>query len=246
MEKSKIKVKMSDDERYKILKEKAINVVECNKEVLSKMNVDLDILKTRYRKEANRILKPLAKKLGVIKKGYKNYTADIEFNYSNNNLDESINKQGLIYGNDVFVSFAKMLTCFEDIIKNAELIEIHKDRYVNTPRENTNLKKIYVLISAFKDNEEIIPVKLEIKELQGIDNVLYVTITLQKINETEVFGQSVPLNGGENSPRSVVKVSLAQLFLKIKDNSIKKYIPKQFYYNDSYSIIKSITVEYAA
>ena len=76
------------------------------------------------------------------------------------------NKQGLIYGNDVFVSFAKMLTCFEDIIKNAELIEIHKDRYVNTPRENTNLKKIYVLISAFKDNEEIIPVKLEIKELQ--------------------------------------------------------------------------------
>ena len=72
------------------------------------------------------------------------------------------------------------------------------------------------------------------------------TITLQKINETEVFGQSVPLNGGENSPRSVVKVSLAQLFLKIKDNSIKKYIPKQFYYNDSYSIIKNITVEYVA
>lgn len=81
-----------------------------------------------------------------------------------------------------------MLTCFEDIIKNAELIEIHKDRYVNIPRENTNLKKIYVLISAFKDNEEIIPVKLEIKELQGIDNVLYVTITLQKINETEALG----------------------------------------------------------
>lgn len=63
VEKSKIKVKMSDAERYNILKEKAINVVECNKEALSKMNVDLDILKTRYRKEANRILKPLAKNL---------------------------------------------------------------------------------------------------------------------------------------------------------------------------------------
>lgn len=72
-----------------------------------------------------------------------------------------------------------------------------------------------------------------------------------KTNKTEVFGQSVPLDGGENSPLSVVEISLVQLFTKINDNSIKKYIPEQFYYNDYElndicSVIKNIVVEYAA
>lgn len=228
-----IKPGMSEEERYNELKNKTINIVPYNEDLLAKNNADLDALETRYRKAANEILKPLAKKLGVIKKGYKNPSMEIEFNYSNNNLDESTKKQTGIKGDDIFVNFAKMLSCLEDVVNNAELIEVHNDKYVGTPRENTNLKNTYVLVSAYKDNEYIVPVKLVVKELLGIDNVMYVTMAMQKIKEVEVLGQSMPsTKDGENSPRSTFNYSLALLLKEIKNNpdaeTLGQYIPNQF------------------
>ena len=221
---------MTESERYEDLKGKKIKVVEYNPERLVKNEADLDALETRYRKDANKLLKPLASKLGIIKKGYTNPSIDLEFNYSNHNFDESTKKQTEVKGNDIFVNFAKMMSCFEDVVNNAELIEVHKDKYVGTRRENTNLKNVYVLVSAFKDQESIIPVKLEVKELEGIDNVLYVSMTLQKINEAEVMGQFMPSKTGGSNPRSAfLDISLAEFLPEINDETMTKYIPKQFF-----------------
>lgn len=230
---------MTESERYEDLKDKKIKVAEYNPERLAKNEADLDALETRYRKDANKLLKPLASKLGIIKKGYTNPSIDLDFNYSNHNLDESTKKQTEVKGNDIFVNFAKMMSCFEDVVNNAELIEVHKDKYVGTRRENTNLKNVYVLVSAFKDQENIIPVKLEVKELEGIDNVLYVSMTLQKINEAEVMGQFMPSKTGGSNPRSAfLDISLAEFLPEINDETMTKYIPKQFFDSDIQGIKK--------
>lgn len=230
---------MTESERYEDLKDKKIKVVEYNPERLAKNEADLDALETRYRKDANKLLKPLASKLGIIKKGYTNPSIDLDFNYSNHNFDESTKKQTEVKGNDIFVNFAKMMSCFEDVVNNAELIEVHKDKYVGTRRENTNLKNVYVLVSAFKDQGNIIPVKLEVKELEGIDNVLYVSMTLQKINEAEVMGQFMPSKTGGSNPRSAfLDISLAEFLPEINDETMTKYIPKQFFDSDVQGIKK--------
>lgn len=86
-----IKPGMKDSERYSILKTKRIKVVKYNEKLLVNNIADLRMLEGRYRKEANKILKPLARKLGLIKR-YNKKEIELGFNYSNNNLDESTKK----------------------------------------------------------------------------------------------------------------------------------------------------------
>lgn len=233
---SSINADMSSRDRYEVLKTKRINVAESSTDALANKGVGetakdiLDTLKTRDRKHANKVIKPLATALGVIKNGYYNDSLNLKFNYSKNNLNESTVKQLGIEGDDIFVNFAKMLSCFDSVVENAELVEVHKDKYVGTRRENTNLENMYVLVSAFRDGTDIVPVKLEIKELNGIDNVLYVTVAAQKIKEAEIVGQFMPAVPGGSSPHSTSStVSLAKLLPKIKDETLKKYIPHEFY-----------------
>ena len=220
-----IKPGMKDSERYRILKTERIKVVKNNEKLLVNNMTDLRKLEGRYRKEANKILKPLARKLGLIKK-YNKKEIELEFNYSNNNLDESTKKQTGVVGDDIFVNFAKMLSCFEELINNAMLIEIHRDDegHIEAPE----FIAAYVLIAAFSDGEFIVPVKFLVKEFDRMDNVLYVTITLQKINGAEVLGQRTAINE-HNSPRSAVYISLSDLLPKINNETMKKYLPGQFF-----------------
>lgn len=217
---------MNDQQRYELLKAKRIKVVPYNADKLVKTKEDLDALETRYRKEANKVLKPLAKKLGIIKTGYYNASIDLEFNYSNHNLDESTKKQTQIVGDEIFLNFAKMLSCFEEVINNAELIEIHRDDEGHN--EAPNFLRAHVLVSAVKDGGKIIPVKLLVKEFDRMDNILYVTVTLQKINEAEVLGRRT-LSEDARSRSTSVKISIADLLSNINDESLKKYIPEQFF-----------------
>lgn len=225
-----IKEEMTDEERYHELKNKSLKVAEYDPDRLAENEADLTALETRYRKDALKILKPLAQRLGIVQKGYYNQSIDLEFNYSNNGLDESTKKQTAAMGKDIFVNFAKMMSCFEEIVKNAELIEIHGDRYVGTARENTNLENIYVLVSAFGNGKYVIPVKLVVKQLDGIDNVLYVAMTLEQIKKAEVLGQFTPSETTQSSPRSTFyEISLAEFLKRINNEALKKYIPPQFY-----------------
>ncbi len=62
---------------------------------------------------------------------------------------------------------------------------------------------------------------------------VYITIELLKINEAEVLGQRTAINE-HNSPRSAVYISLSDLLPKINDETMKKYLPRQFF--EMYSI----------
>lgn len=88
---------------------------------------------------------------------------------------------------------------------------------------------VYVLIGAFNDGKCIVPVKLEIKEFNDKENVLYVAVALEKVKATEVSGQGNTNNGVTQNSRSVANISLAQLFRRINpnDKEFAKYIPDE-------------------
>ena len=50
-------------------------------------------------------------------------------------------------------------------------------------KADPSLKNVYVLASAFVDGENIIPVKLEVKEFSDKENTLYVAIALESIKK---------------------------------------------------------------
>ena len=207
-----------------MLKAKRIKVVPYNADRLAEGKTDLESLKNSSIKQAKPKLKELAKRLGLLGR-YSNDSIKIEFNYGSNNISESINKQNMIKTSDRFVGFAKMLSCFEDVIENAQLIEVHRDDEGHN--EAPNFLNAYVLVSAFRDGEEILPVKLLVKEYDRMENILYVAITLQKINEAKHYGQRTPKE--HISPGSTsVEISIADLLSNINDESLKKYIPEQF------------------
>lgn len=91
----------------------------------------------------------------------------------------------------------------------------------------------YDLIGAFNDGKYIVPVKLEIKEFNDKENVLYVAVALEKVKATEVSGQGNTNNGVTQNSRSVANISLAQLFRRINpnDKEFAKYIPDEFLVN---------------
>ena len=98
-------------------------------------------------------------------------------------------------------------------------------KYAGTIREDKTLLQTDVLLSAFADENGIVPVRLTVKEYKDKENSLYALITLEKI-ETEIFER------GESSmttPTSypVSEMSIPDIVSKIKptDGNILKYLP---------------------
>ena len=193
---------------------------------------DVASLENSVKRNAFKILRELGTKFNV----YKNYTnenIELDFDYSKSGLKESIDKQGNITTN--YTDFAKMLTVFDDVIRNAVPIEVHTDKYVGTKRENPDLKYDYVLLSAFTDDNYIVPVELHIKEYKDsyrINNKLYVSITLGKIkNEDNIITGSLLKNNNEvaNSVPLSSEVSIPQLVSKVNEKlgNFYKYLPDE-------------------
>ena len=222
----KITADMSEIERAEILKNTKLKVVEyIGNEELNGKNVLL--LKSSYNSKAYEILKSLGEKFGVFK-GYSNENIELEFNYSRGSLNESVHKQGDISTD--FYDFARMLYVFDDVINNAVPIEVHTDKYKGTKREDRNLKYDYVLLSAFSDENYIVPVELHIKEYntQKVANKLYVSITLGKIKIEDNVKVQTAEKVQRNNTQLSSTISLPQLMSKINSEygNFYKYIPK--------------------
>ena len=72
------------------------------------------------------------------------------------------------------------------------------------------------MVSAYRDTDSsIVPVELLIKEYRNIKNKLYVSVTMNKIEETSLEAQP-ELPKGENSynPKLVLTITLPELFSK--------------------------------
>ena len=224
---------MSDAERYAVLKDKKISLnAKVNTEALrdaeSKIGQSTDVADMISLTERKKLFRRLGEEFGVFK-GYENADVNLIFEFSKNNMRESTNKQRKNYAD-----FAKMFSCFDDVIDNAIGIEIH-NRNADGYKVDPTLKNTYVLVSAFEDGDNIVPVKLEIKEFSDKKNALYVAIVLESIKKDEVIKQGNTENGVTQSSRSST-ISLADLFEKINpaDESFLKYVPRQFLESKSY------------
>ncbi len=217
--------KMTEEERYTELKSKQIEItVDTDTLNHSEEISSLDNLEKKIKSQAEKIIYPLAEKLGITTKELTHDNIDVEFIFSKTNgLKESLSKQ-LRYGGN-YTDFAKALVNLEKILDNAVLIEVHGDKYKGTSRENENLEAVYVLLGAFKDESHIIPVQMEIKKSSDVGGRLYMTVALTKI-EADVLG-STPENIQTRSLISASTYSLSDIVQKInpKDAHFLKYIP---------------------
>lgn len=218
---------MTDAERYEILKNRSISVTAKTRtdklrsieQRIGQRAEDAILLTETDRKK---LFAKIGEEFGVFK-GYSNANVKLTFIFSRGNLKESVGKQRKNYSD-----FAKMLSCFDEIIDSAIGIEVH-NRNDEGYKYDPTLKNVYVLVSAFEDGSNIVPVKLEIKEFVDKDNTLYVAIALESIKKDEVVKQGNTKNGVTQNSRSSI-INIADLFSKINptDISFLKYIPTQF------------------
>ena len=222
-----IEMGMTDAQRYEILKNRSI-IVTAKTQAEKLHSIETKIGQkaedAAVLTETNR--KKLFVKIGEefsVFKGYSSADIKLTFTFSKNNLRESVSKQRKNYSD-----FAKMLSCFDDIIDSAIGIEVH-NRNADGYKPDPTLKNVYVLVSAFEDGNQIVPVKLEIKEFADKDNTLYVAIALESIKKDEVVKQGNTTSGVTQDSRSST-VNLTDLFSKINpsDTSFLKYVPQQF------------------
>ena len=91
--------------------------------------------------------------------------------------------------------------------------------------EQKTLLQTDVLLSAFADENGIVPVRLTVKPFMDKENYLYALITLEKI-ETEVSGRGESLSTTPE-PYPVSEMSITDIVSKIKptDGNILKYLP---------------------
>ncbi len=223
-----IREDMTEQERYDDLKEKKITVITDSRSAEYSDEISsLEALHSKAKSKAEKIIKPLTKKLGIINKPLSTTDVDIEFLFtSSGGLAESLHKQ-LRYGGS-YVDFAKTLINLDRVLETAVLIEVHGDKYAETIRADENLEAVYVLLGAFGDGNNIIPVQAEIKKSSDVGGRLYMTVAMTKI-EADVVG-SAP--GKIQTPSLVPasEYSLAEVFRKInpQEGHFLKYVPDGF------------------
>lgn len=209
---------MSEQERYEELKDKYIVV---SKPDMSKVSdIDIEAYKNFSTKEAKKPIKRIAEMLGIHNVNYKNSNIEFDFGFSKKNLDVSLHHQGEYGGN--YADYAEMLTCLDKLVENLELIEVHKNY-----KGNENLKKTYVLISAFSDKSNVAPVQLEVKNFENQPNGLYLNVVLSKIKKSAVVKGKHNGNTDISNPLvAVSSISLSQLFVNVNpsDKRFLKYV----------------------
>lgn len=187
-----ITTESTDEQRYEILKNKDISAPEVDYDLLD--DVEMESLNGAQKSAAKKTLKKIAKRLGINGIDLKNSKITFPFRFSNTNVGVSAQHQ-TEYGGS-YQDFAKVLTCLSDLVDSAELIETHTEKKTGTTKANPDLKQTYVLLGAVKDGEMIIPVQMEVKEFFKNDTGLYMTVTLSKINGSEVISDPTPGEAG--------------------------------------------------
>ena len=245
---------MTEDERYRELRGKTVAVTPEAKytdEQLASIHT-LEQLNAKAKSKAEKVIRPLAESLGILNRSMKTPDVEIEFTFSKNKgLRESMSKQ-LRYGG-TYADFAKALVNLDGILENAVLIEQHKDKYAGTTRANNQLKSVSVLVGVFRDGDSLIPTQIEIKDTSNAGGILYMTVTMTKIEagvmagasaqrrtppyvvpaseiETGVLGSGAQKNWRGRSLIPISSYNLAEIFTNVNpaDGHFLKYVPDVF------------------
>lgn len=236
---------MPEQERYEALKDKkVVAVTDTDSANYPQEMNSLAALKAKAKSQAEKIIKPLAKKLGILNRNMKTPDLEVEFQFSGGGLNESMAKQ-LHYGGS-YADFGRAMVNLDKVLKNAVLVEQHGDKYKGTIRENRNLENVSVLFGAFRDGDSIIPMQMEIKKASDTGSRLYMTVTMTKI-EADVKGKTVD-PGQAPSLLSASEYNIADIFREInpQDAHFLKYVPDSFLTDEQASAKQRALAEDAA
>ena len=122
-----------------------------------------------------------------------------------------------------------MMSVFDDIVRSAIGIEAHRNRY---EVKGEQVEATYVFSSAFRTEETVVPVLLEVREFKDdTKSTLRVAVTLHEIEKSRIVGHNTELIS-ENSPYPLpaFNINIAKLFEDVNsaDGRILKYIPDGF------------------
>ncbi len=258
---------MTEDERYRELRGKTVAVTPEAKytdEQLASIHT-LEQLNAKAKSKAEKVIRPLAESLGILNRSMKTPDVEIDFTFSKNKgLRESMSRQ-LRYGG-TYADFAKALVNLDGILENAVLIEQHKDKYAGTTRANNQLKSVSVLVGVFRDGDSLIPTQIEIKDTSNAGGILYMTVTMTKIEagvmagasaqrrtppyvvpaseiETGVLGSGAQKNWRGRSLIPISSYNLAEIFANVNpaDGHFLKYVPDGFL-NDAQKAAKQSAI----
>lgn len=228
---SRIQKGMTDAERYNILKEVSITAIPADYSVIDTKlrGMSMQELETAIKSKAEKPIREYAKKIGIIKDSYRNKDIGIEFGFTMRGLNKSLFSQ-MSYGGS-YADLAKVFSVMDDVVSNAELIEVHDDYKKGTKKANKNLINTFVLMNAVQDNSDIIPVALEVMQLESAPNRLYVNVALSKIKKAEVMVNSKRNHNSEGTSLFSASIySIRDLLKNInsQDGEFLKYVPDQF------------------
>lgn len=220
----KITPGMSESERANILRDCQLNLVDYVEP--KSRDIDFEYLESAIKSKAEKHLLKKLQALGYIKH-YSTKSVDVVFDFTMGGLRKSLHSQ-LKYGGN-YSDLAKVVVNLQDLLDSALLIEAHTDKGRGTLKENHRLKQVYVLLSALKDGQSIIPVQFEIKQFVDDNNRLYLAVALTKI-ETGVKGNTAFENQTRTNLVPISNISIPELFAKInpKDKKFLKYVPDEF------------------
>ena len=88
-----------------------------------------------------------------------------------------------------------------------------------------------MLISAFSDNSNVVPVQLEVKNFENQPNGLYLNVILSKIKKSAIVTESLLGSTTDSTPLIADSIiSLSQLFANVNpsDKRFLKYVPDNF------------------
>lgn len=223
---SNIKINMSDDQRYEVLKNKKIQPQ--NIEVDKEFDISFEYLENNIKSIIEKPLINKLRELGYLRK-YRTSVIDVDFEFTGGGLRKSLNSQIMDYGGS-FADLAKVVLNLQMLLDNSILLEIHSDKGKGTSRENPQLIQTYVLLGAFREGNVIKPVQFEVKQYVDNSNRLYLAVALTKI-ETGVMGNTI-LDENQAStyllPVSVISISDLVTQINPQDAKLLKYIPNQF------------------
>ena len=126
----------------------------------------------------------------------------------------------------------RLFNVLEYVIENAVKIREHSDIYANTPRYDKSIKSVHELFSAFSYNENIVPVKLVLKEFSNKPSTLHLVVTSDKIKKADIKTATNDINQ-MNTATSAFTYNVAELLKKVKDEKIVENIPKQLRWHDN-------------
>lgn len=219
--------KMSDKERAEAISKATIEPASPNSQRVASSLKEIENLKqeTVY-KRAEKALKAIGQKFGITDKKYYNKNIKVSFIYSNNGIHKSATKQAVASGD--YSQLAKAMSCFDEITEKAVPIEVHPDRYVGTYRADVNLEHTYVLLSAMRDGDSILPVELVVRvHKNNQENNLYVALVLDNKKKAVNATRSVANSNGFATMPSTYNISDIIQRINSKDSDFLKYFPDE-------------------